>query len=115
MQTAKDGTEDVKGLLGTRFNLICRQDNHGQTALMWVAGYSPIEAIKSVLERGKDVKGDQDHSALRHALNDGRLEVTRVIISYEDPTDRNGVTALMRAAARGDTEMVRLLVPIQGG
>ena len=32
---------------------------------------------------------------------------------HEDPTDENDVTALMRAAARGDTEMVELLAPLQ--
>ena len=34
---------------------------------------------------------------------------------HEDPTDENGVTALMRAAARGDAEMVELLAPLQEG
>ena len=34
---------------------------------------------------------------------------------HEDPTDEDGVTALMRAAARGDIEMVELLIPIQKG
>ena len=38
-----------------------------------------------------------------------------VIVPHEDPTDENGVTALMRAAARGDAEMVDLLAPLQKG
>ena len=33
----------------------------------------------------------------------------------EDPTDEDGVTALMQAAARGDAEMVEQLTPIQKG
>ena len=32
---------------------------------------------------------------------------------HEDPTDEASVTALMRAAARGDAEMVELLIPLQ--
>ena len=43
------------------------------------------------------------------------MEVAEVIIPHEDPTDENGVMALMRAAARGDTEMVELLIPLQKG
>ena len=39
----------------------------------------------------------------------------RVIVPHGDPTDENGITALMRAAARGDAEMVELLIPIQKG
>ena len=39
----------------------------------------------------------------------------RVIVPHGDPTDENGITALMRAAARGDAEMVELLIPLQKG
>ena len=39
----------------------------------------------------------------------------RVILPHGDPTDEDGVTVLMRAAARGDAEMVELLIPIQKG
>ena len=39
----------------------------------------------------------------------------RVILPHEDPTDGSSITALMRAAARGDAEMVELLIPIQKG
>ena len=39
----------------------------------------------------------------------------RVILPHGDPTDGDGVTALMRAAARGDAEMVELLAPLQKG
>ena len=39
----------------------------------------------------------------------------KVIVPHEDPTVKNRVTALMRAAARGDAEMVELLAPLQKG
>ena len=34
---------------------------------------------------------------------------------HEDSTDGDGVTALMRAAARGDAKLVELLAPLQKG
>ena len=43
------------------------------------------------------------------------MKAAKTIMPHEDPTDENGVTALMRAAARGDAEMVELLIPIQKG
>ena len=43
------------------------------------------------------------------------MEVAKIVIPHEDPTDGDGVTALMRAAARGDIEMVWLLAPLQKG
>lgn len=49
------------------------------------------------------------------ALRSGHTATAKIIIPHEDPTDKNGVTALMRAAARGDAEMVRLLIPLQKG
>ena len=49
------------------------------------------------------------------ALKNGHTEVAKIAIPHEDPTDGDGVTALMRAAARGDAEMVEFLIPIQKG
>lgn len=43
------------------------------------------------------------------------METAKVIVPQEDPTDENGITALMRAADRGDAEMVELLAPLQKG
>ncbi|EET01480.1 Protein 21.1 [Giardia duodenalis ATCC 50581] len=37
------------------------------------------------------------------------------ILELLDPTDKAGVTALMRAAERGDTEVVRALIPLHKG
>ena len=54
-------------------------------------------------------------TTLYWALRSGHTEAAKIVIPHEDPTDENGVTALMRAAARGDAEMVRLLAPLQKG
>ena len=73
------------------------------------------EAVEVLLEHEKGMSDSQNHSALYYALKGGHTEATKTVIPHDDPTDENGVTALMRAAARGDPEMVRLLIPIQKG
>ena len=62
------------------------------------------EAVKVLLEYEKEIRDNQNHDALYHALKNKHTKVARVIIPHEDPTDGDGITALMRAAARGDTE-----------
>ena len=47
------------------------------------------------------------------ALRSGHTEAAKIVIPHGDPTDGNGVIAPMRAAARGDAEMVELLAPLQ--
>ncbi|KWX11160.1 hypothetical protein QR46_4885 [Giardia duodenalis assemblage B] len=91
------------------------KDVNGRSALLWGARQGHREVVKILLEHEKEVKDEQGHSALYHALSSGHMEVAEIIIPYEDPTDENGVTALMRAAAREDTEMVGLLAPLQKG
>ena len=49
------------------------------------------------------------------ALRSGHTVTAKIAIPHGDPTDGDGVTALMRAAARGDAEMVELLVLLQKG
>ena len=73
------------------------------------------EVVEAFLEHEKGMSDSQNHSALYHALKNGHIEAAKVIVPHEDPTDENGVTALMRAAARGDAEMVELLIPLQKG
>ncbi|KAE8303743.1 Kinase, NEK [Giardia duodenalis] len=92
-----------------------RRDNNGRTALMMATQQGSLEVVKLLLDHEKGLKDKQHHNALYHALENGHLGVAEMIIPYEDPTDEKGVTALMRAAARGDTGMVRLLIPVQKG
>ena len=88
-------------------------DRDGKTALMYAAQRDCKETVKVLLEYEKRIRDNQNHNALYHALKSGHMEVAEVIVPHEDPTDENGVTALMRAAARGDVEIVKLLIPIQ--
>ena len=82
---------------------------------MIAAKEGQTEAVEVLLEYEKGMSGSQNHNALYHALNNGHIKVAEIVIPHEDPTDENGVTALMRAAARGDAEMVELLAPLQKG
>ena len=73
------------------------------------------EAVEALLEYEKGMSDSQSHNALYYALKGGHTEATKIVIPHGDPTDGDGITALMRAAARGDAEMVELLIPIQKG
>ncbi|EFO61460.1 Kinase, NEK [Giardia lamblia P15] len=90
-------------------------DITGMTALMWAAWQGHKKTMEILLEHERRMKDKQNHNALYYALKNGHLEIAKIIVPYEDPTDINGVTAFMRAAARGDTEMIKLLLPIQVG
>ena len=82
---------------------------------MYAAKKGQTEAVKILPEHEKGMRDNQNHTALYHALKSGHTEVAKVIVPHEDPTVKNRVTALMRAAERGDAEMVRLLIPLQKG
>ena len=73
------------------------------------------EVVEAILEYEKGMSDSQSHDALYHALRSGHTEAAKIVMPHEDPTDGGGVTALMRAAARGDAEMVELLAPLQKG
>ena len=73
------------------------------------------EAVEVLLEYEKGMRDSQSHNALHHALRSGHTEAAKIVIPHGDPTDEKGITALMRATARGDAEMVELLIPIQKG
>ncbi|ESU45136.1 Ankyrin repeat protein [Giardia duodenalis] len=91
------------------------KDVTGMTALMWVAERGYKEAVEVLIEHEKGIRDNQNHNTLYHALKTGHMETAKIVLPHEDPTDENGVTALMRAAARGDAEMVELLAPLQKG
>ena len=73
------------------------------------------EAVEALLEHEKGMSDSQEHSSLYYALRSGHTEAAKIVIPHGDPTDGDGVTALMRATARGDPEMVELLAPLQKG
>ena len=91
------------------------RDASGRTAFMIAAQKGHKEAVEVLPEHEKGMSDSQSHGALYHALNNGHTEAAKIVIPHGDPTDGDGITALMRAAARGDAEMVRLLIPLQKG
>ncbi|ESU43411.1 Ankyrin repeat protein [Giardia duodenalis] len=106
----KDDVEVVKALVIKQRKL---RDSDGKTALIHAAERGSIGAVKILLEHEKGIKDKQGRTALCYTLKNKHLEAAKTIIPHEDPTDEDGVTALMRAAARGDAEMVELLIPIR--
>ena len=72
------------------------------------------EAVEVLLEYEKGMSDSQNHNALlgsqewAHRSRQDRH-------SSRGPDGRGRATALMRAAARGDAEVVELLIPLQKG
>ena len=80
------------------------------TPLMRAAFIGDLEAARRHLS-DRDKKNNKGETALMIAAKMGRADIVELI----DPTDWNGVTALMRAADRNDVEAVRVLIPLQKG
>ena len=80
------------------------------TLLMCAAFIGDIELARSHLSDRDKKNGDGD-TALMIAARAGHADVVELL----DPTDKAGVTALMRAADRNDVEAVRALIPLQKG
>ena len=59
----------------------------------------------------KDKKNSNGDTAYTLAARAGQGAILELL----DPTDKDGVTALMRAAVRGDVDAVRALIPLQKG
>ena len=69
------------------------------------------EVVKILLEHEKETKNKDEDTALILAARAGHEDIVELL----DPTDENGVTALMRAADRNDVEVVRALIPLHKG
>ena len=85
------------------------------TALMIAAQGGHKEVVEAFFEHEKGIRDNQSHNALYWALKSGHIKLAKIVMPHEDPTDEKEITALMRAAAKGDAEMVELLVPLQKG
>ncbi|EFO61177.1 Kinase, NEK [Giardia lamblia P15] len=91
------------------------KDVSGVTALMWAAHQGHKEVVEILLEHERGMKDEENHNALYYALKNRHLEIAKIIVPQDDPTDKDGVTALMRAVDRNDVEAVKLLIPLQKG
>ena len=85
------------------------------TALMIAAQGGHKEVVEAFFEHEKGIRDNQSHNALYWALKSGHIKLAKIVMPHEDPTDEKEITALMRAAAKGDAEMVELLMPLQKG
>ncbi|EFO61036.1 Kinase, NEK [Giardia lamblia P15] len=113
MMAAERGHAEVASLLVPYEKGL--KNSRDRTALMIAAEEGSFEAVRALVEHEKGLKDKQNHTALYYALKNGHLEIAKTIMPHDDPTDKDGITALMRAAIRGDAEMVELLIPIQKG
>ncbi|ESU40343.1 Atp-dependent protease subunit [Giardia duodenalis] len=91
------------------------RDSDGRTALIHAAMDGHKGVVEILLKHEKGMRDKQGHNALYYALRNRHTATAKIVLPHENPTDENGVTALMRAAARGDAEMVELLIPLQKG
>lgn len=80
------------------------------TQLMYAVFLGDIELAKKHLSEN-DKKNNDGDTAYALAVKAGR----GAMLTLLDPTDDDGITALMRAADRGDVDAVRLLIPLQKG
>ncbi|ESU43278.1 Ankyrin repeat protein, partial [Giardia duodenalis] len=93
-----------------RMNRLTPIKDPSWTDLMRAAANGNIEAVKRHLA-DKDKKNSDGNTALVFAARAGQGAMLELL----DPTDCNGVTALMRAASNSNVEAVRALIPLQKG
>ena len=80
------------------------------TFLMCAAFIGDVWTAKQHLS-DKDKKNSDGDTALILAARAEHANIVKLL----DPTDERGVTALMRAAEKGDVKAVRALIPLQKG
>lgn len=108
MHAAKHGRLDVvKLLMADESSMV---DQCGRTAIMYAAAYGHLDVVKILLPEEGDIKTMDGETPLHFAARATRAN----IVEFLDPTDSNGTTSLMRAMARGDIHLVKLLYPTQG-
>ena len=78
------------------------------TPLMRATISGDVETARKYLA-SKNKKSNRGETAYTLAIKASQGAMLELL----DPTDRSGVTALMRAADKGDIEAVRLLIPLQ--
>lgn len=91
------------------------QDENGLTALMFAAAGGHIKIVELLIEHEKSITDKSNQTALHYVVKNASMELLELLVSHIDPTDDKGVTALMRAADRGDTQIVKSLIPLQKG
>jgi uncharacterized protein len=91
------------------------KDDNGATALHHAAANGRLECVRILVEAGSDVNGGSSQSpVLLAAAGNGQGEVLEYLLSIPgtelDRQDSSGATALHAAAARGEVEVMKLLI-----
>lgn len=90
--------------------LLLYENDPSWTSLMCAAVVGDFETTRRHLS-DKDLTDSNGRTALDLAKEAGQGSVVEVL----DPMDEKGFTALMRAAAQGDLDTVKILTPVQKG
>ncbi|KAE8302556.1 Kinase, NEK [Giardia duodenalis] len=90
--------------------LLRKHEAPSWTPLMCAAFTGNVTMARRHLHE-RDVKNSDGETALTIAARAGHKDIVELL----DPTDENGVTALMRAVDRNDVDTVKALLPLQGG
>lgn len=113
MEAAAFGRIDAAKILIE--NEVRIQDQFGRTALMYAAAGGHLQIIELLIDHEKDIKDNNNQSALYYVTKNASMALLELLVSNVDPTDDKGVTALMRAADTGNTQVVKALIPLQKG
>ena len=83
-----------------------RRNKNSRTALMIAAENGSAETASILIPYERDLVDNEGNTALTIARDAGH----KIVMDILEPTDEFGVTALMRAAIGGHTEVARLLI-----
>ena len=104
-------------LLVTRGAQVNVRDEMGQTALVHAVDRGEVEVVEALLQAGADasIPDEKGATALMHALQDPKRVVAAQLllkgkIGDVNAQNENGETALMRAVALGEIEVVKSLL-----
>jgi ankyrin repeat protein len=111
----KGDIETITVLIKSRVDVSVRGSN-GWSSLMIAASKGHVNAMRLILGAGADINTTDIYlwTPLLRAAYENRIEVTRVLLEHQhidvQHQDEHGATALHHAAAKGNTEIVELLL-----
>lgn len=116
MAAARAGAVDVFPLLlAAGAPIDARETTRGQTALMWAIAERQVEAARTCIERGADVRAGSlgGFTPLMFAAREGDLDTARRLLARGadvNAVSSDGRTALLVAVVRGHVEFAEALL-----
>jgi len=110
----------IKDVAPMTFNDGAKSDKHGRTFLSQASALGDLKAVKEQLfanPKSTDVPDDLGDLPLHHAAINGHMEVAGLLLEAGcdvNCQNNQGMRPLHDAAAKGDTELVQLLVKVPG-